>query len=412
MKIAHLSLGLLSLLTPLTAAWSKEGKATYREIFRLRHEISAYEPNPDSTFYDILGVPPTASADDINKALRKKTVALHPDKVVQRLKAKHLKKAGGKGKKSSVKPPTAAEIKAAVKQASERQARLSLIGNILKGPSKDRYDHFLSNGFPLWKGTDYYYNRYRPGLGTVMVGLFVIGGGAIHYLILYMSWKRQREFVERYVKFARDTAWGGSLGIPNLEPRVPPSATASDDETPPPVPQNRKERRMQEKEAKREGCRGRAKKTTKKTPNASRDDSAGPTGVRRRVVAQNGKILLVDSLGDVYLEEEDDEGNVNEYLLDPNELVQPSFKDTAVVRLPMHIFDLTVGRFIGNNDAIPDTQTAGAEEVVDASQQTSGSESAGDDFELLDKSTDSLGKAKSSGMDKSGKSSKRRNKKR
>lgn len=284
-----------------------------REIFRIRDEISAHETDPAATFYDILGVPPSASFEDINKAHRKKTVALHPDKVKQRLRAERVKQAGGKGKKSTAKPPTSAEIKSAVKLASDRQTRLSLIAGILKGPSRDRYDHFLSNGFPLWKGTDYYYNRYRPGLGTVMVGLFIIGGGAIHYLILYMSWKRQREFVERYVKFARDTAWGGNLGIP--EPQAP--ATPPEEDAPPQLPQNRKERRMQEKGAKKEGGgRGRAKKVLKKTPSASRDASTGPTGVRRRVVAENGKILVVDSLGDVYLEEEDEEGTVNEYLLD------------------------------------------------------------------------------------------------
>lgn len=294
-----------------------------REIFRIRDEISAHEADPAATFYDILGVPHSASFEDINKAHRKKTVALHPDKVAQRLRAERVKQAGGKGKKSSVKPPTSAEIKAAVKLASERQTRLSLIANILKGPSRDRYDHFLANGFPLWKGTDYYYNRYRPGLGTVMVGLFIVGGGAIHYLILYMSWKRQREFIERYVKFARDTAWGGNLGIPNVEPQAP--ATPPDEDTPPPVPQNRRERRMQEKEAKKEGGRGRTKKATKKTPSASRDASTGPTGARKRVVAENGKILVVDSLGDVYLEEEDEEGNVNEYLLDVSALTTHSY---------------------------------------------------------------------------------------
>ncbi|OAA43228.1 DnaJ domain or J-domain containing protein [Metarhizium rileyi] len=408
MKIAYLSLGLLSLLTPLTAAWSKED----REIFRIRDEISAHEANGAATFYDILGVPPSASFDDINKAHRKKTVALHPDKVAQRMRAERVKQAGGKGKKGAIKPPSSAEIKAAVKQASERQTRLSLIVNILKGPSRDRYDHFLSNGFPLWKGTDYYYNRYRPGLGTVMLGLFIIGGGAFHYLFLYMTWKRQREFVERYVKFARDTAWGGNLGIPNMEPRSSTPATPSDEEAPPQVPQNRKERRMQEKEAKREGGRGRAKKVSKKTASVSRDASSGPTGVRKRVVAENGKILVVDSLGDVYLEGEDEEGNVNEYLLDPNELLQPTFRDTAVVRLPMHLFNLTVGRFIGNKDVDLDSEIAEAEDVDDATQPTPSNESVGDDFELLDKSTDSLGKAKASGMEKSGKSSKRKNKKR
>lgn len=81
------------------------------------------------------------------------------------------------------------------------------------------------------------------------------------------------------------------------------------------------------------------------------------------------------------------------------------------MRLPIHIFNLTVGRFTGSRDDVSDSEIVEAE-VVDVSQQTPASESAGDDFELLDKSTDSLGKAKSSGMEKGGKSSKRKNKKR
>ncbi|KAG5914486.1 hypothetical protein E4U61_005632 [Claviceps capensis] len=406
MKIAFFSVGLLSLLAPLTAAWSKED----REIFRIRDEILAHESDPAATFYDILGVTPAASFEDIQKAYRKKTVALHPDKVKQNLRAERLKQAGGKGK-GPVKQPTSAEVKAAVKKASDRQTRLMLIANILKGSGRDRYDHFLANGFPLWKGTDYYYNRYRPGLGTVMVGLFIVGGGAIHYLILFMNWKRQREFVERYVKFARDTAWGGNLGIPNIEPQAAAPATppGEEDDAAAYVPQNRRERRMQQKGVKKETGRGRSKKVAKKSPAASRDASPGPTGVRRKVVAENGKVLIVDSLGDVYLEEQDEEGVMNEYLLDPTELAQPTFKDTAVVRLPLHIFNMTLGRFIAKPDNVEiELEGSEAEEDTTMAQK----EPSDSDFELLDKSTDSLGKAKSSGLDKSGKSSKRKNKKR
>ncbi|KAG5927445.1 hypothetical protein E4U42_002248 [Claviceps africana] len=406
MKIAFFSVGLLSLLVPLTAAWSKED----REIFRIRDEISAHETDPAASFYDILGVAPAASFDDIQKAYRKKTVALHPDKVTQNLRAQRIKQAGGKGK-GAVKQPTSAEVKAAVKQASERQTRLMLIANILKGPGRDRYDHFLANGFPLWKGTDYYYNRYRPGLGTVMFGLFLVGGGAVHYLILFMNWKRHREFVERYVKFARDTAWGGSLGIPDLEPQSsgPPTPTGEEEDGPAPVPQNRRERRMQQKGARKETGRGRPRKAIKKTSTTSRDASSGPTGVRRKVVAENGKVLIVDSLGDVYLEQEDEDGVLNEYLLDPNELAQPTFKDTAVVRLPLYLFDLTLGRFIAKKDVELESEVTEADEDVNMAQRTP----SDSDFELLDKSTDSLGKAKSSGMEKTGKSSsKRKNKKR
>lgn len=282
-----------------------------REIFRIRDEIAAHETDSSATFYDILGIKPAASIDDITKAYRTKTRSLHPDKVKQKLKSDAKQKGGDATKLSK------AALNKAVKEAGEAQARLSLIVNILKGPERDRYDHFLSNGFPLWKGTDYYYNRYRPGLGTVLTGVFLLCGGGVHYIILYMSWKRQTEFVHRYIKFARETAWG-SAGIPAAEmPPTPTPAPVAEEEDGPPQPMNRKQRRMQEAEKKREEGRASGKKGRKaKSQPQSRDASEGPSGQRKRVVAENGKILVVDSLGDVYLEEEDKEGNVHEFLLD------------------------------------------------------------------------------------------------
>lgn len=284
------------------------------------------------TFYDFLGIVPSASQDDINKAYRMKSRSLHPDKVKQQLTAEaaKAKKAAAKNKKSGapvVKPPTSAEIKAAVKAASDRQARLSIVANVLKGPGRARYDHFMANGFPTWKGTGYYYDRYRPGLGTVMVGIFIALGGGAHYLILYMSWKQHREFVQRYIKYARNAAWGDNLGLNNIDTN--PAEVA----TPPPqeeqaqvMPTNRRMRRMQEKESRRdssqEGVRGRlgrklaARNAAAGSGSATPVPEEGPQGAKKRVRAENGKILVVDSLGDVYLEQEDEEGNIALFLLD------------------------------------------------------------------------------------------------
>ncbi|RCI15235.1 hypothetical protein L249_6928 [Ophiocordyceps polyrhachis-furcata BCC 54312] len=398
MRVANVSL-LLALVVPLVAGWSKEGE----------DEIAAHEPDPSATFYDILGVSRSASQEDINRAYRKKSRSLHPDKVKQQLKADRARaQAGGAGASSSSSPsspPSASEVKAAVKRASERQARLSLIANILRGPSRERYDHFLGHGFPLWKGTDYYYSRYRPGLGTVVFGLFLMGGGALHYLILYMSWKRQKEFVERYVRFARETAWGSSgLGaIPGIDAAM---GADDDDNTPPPPvqPLNRKQRRMQDKENRRDDGSGRAKKRGRKPATAAAaaaaasQESGGPvpTGARKRVVAENGKVLVVDSQGAVFLEGEDDDGNVNEFLLDPNELRQPTFYDTAVVRIPLWFLGLGLNRFRCKDEAETTDSEDGADDS-DAPQRTPSTDSTGDDFELLDKSTDSLAKVKASG---------------
>jgi hypothetical protein len=205
----------------------------------------------------------------------------------------------------------------------------------------------MSNGFPTWKGTEYYYNRYRPGLGTVMVGLFLFAGGGAHYLALYMGWKRQREFVERYIRFARHAAWGENMGInvPGLDGQpaqagtaTPPMQPMYEDENGRAIAVNRKMRRLQERDARKEaakeaaasGSKRRGRKAAPTSASASGSATpqpqpqAGPTGAKKRVVAENGKVLVVDSLGDVYLEQEDEDGNVAEFLLDVS-LITPPF---------------------------------------------------------------------------------------
>lgn len=185
--------------------------------------------------------------------------------------------------------------------------------NILRGEGREHYDHFLNNGFPKWKGTGYYYARFRPGLGSVLVGLFIFVGGGGHWLALWMSWRRQQEFVERYIKFARHAAWGENLGIPGLDGAATPPV-AADDADPNAQPVNRRIRRMQEKDAKKEKVKSKGLKGAKASPAAT--PPAGATGPRKRVVAENGKILVVDAVGNVYLEQADEDGDTHEFLLD------------------------------------------------------------------------------------------------
>ncbi|KAI1802403.1 hypothetical protein F4811DRAFT_529620 [Daldinia bambusicola] len=451
MKLSILSVGLLALLTPLTAAWTKED----REIFRLRDELAQHE-GANVTFYDFLGVSPRATQDEINKAYRKKSRALHPDKVKQQLAAERAKEAKAKGKGKGKKPgvhvtkqPTPSEIKAAVKAAGDRQARLSIIANILRGSGRARYDHFIANGFPVWKGTEYYYSRYRPGLGTVLFGCLLVGGGGFHYLALYMSWKRQREFVERYIKFARQAAWGDNLNIPGVDtpgtatppPQVPPAA---DDDQQPPMPMNRKQRRLQERDARKESAkegrrqprsRGRPGQASGSATPVPQSQGSGPSGPKKRVVAENGKVLVVDSVGDVYLEQEDADGNVEEFLLDPNELPHPTIKDTALVKLPIWAYTATLGRVFGtrtpstssangqlsedensnNNDDAADDNLADDSSSDQAPQRTPSTDSA-EDFELLGASGEDLpgkpGKATGSQAAAQSGKAKKRNKKR
>ncbi|BFZ63408.1 hypothetical protein YB2330_004530 [Saitoella coloradoensis] len=164
----------------LVAAWTE---ADY-EIFDLAASLETHE-GPGTTFYSFLKVAKSADLEAITKAYRKRSLALHPDK--------------NRGKKG----------------AHERFARLGVVTQILRdGEKRARYDHFLNNGFPRWRGTGYYYSRFRPGLGSVLLGLLVAGSAAqygIHALVA----KQNRGRLERHVREARGMAWASSGGLPN-----------------------------------------------------------------------------------------------------------------------------------------------------------------------------------------------------
>ena len=191
---------------------------------------------------------------------------------------------------------------------------MGVVSTILRGPSRERYDHFLKNGFPRWRGTNYYYARFRPGLGTVLVGLFIFGGGIVHYCILRLSWKRQRDFVGRYIREARRAAWGDELGIrglPGSGDSLGTSISASQDDLGM-QGLNRRQRRAQEKGSKK----GRSGVDSNGSGIESMKKEPGRGGERKKVVAENGKVLIVDGSGNVFLAEENENGEIEEFLLD------------------------------------------------------------------------------------------------
>ncbi|KAL8831067.1 MAG: hypothetical protein Q9191_001079 [Dirinaria sp. TL-2023a] len=377
MRISSTTLFLWTALVALVASWTPAD----HEIFRLRDEIAATE-GPETTFYDFLGVRSSASQEDISKSYRKKSRLIHPDKAKQSFIASRAQKAskpqsGQKKRKPGVhvaKPPSESEIQAHVKKASERFARLGVIANILKGPGRERYDFFLANGFPKWRGTGYYYARFRPGLGSVLLGLFVLGGGGAHYAALYLSWKRQREFVERYIKHARRAAWGdevGIPGIPGIDAASAPAAAATAQEDSSGMTLNRRQKRMQEKENKKESKKGKSgtKPSGTSTPLEQTEvQSIGPQGAKKRVQAENGKVLIVDSVGNVYLEEQDADGNLGEFLLDPDEIARPTWRQTVLVRLPVWGYRKAKERIYGARLGGEEKLMEGEEEYINIPQ--------------------------------------------
>ena len=148
----------LCCLILLARCWTKED----HEIFRLRDEVEVSE-GQDVTFYDFLGVKPSATWEEIDKAFRKKSRTLHPDKARQQFVAQRSTrppKKPGEKRKPGVhvsKGPSQREIDKFMKEATARYSRLGVVANLLKGAERGRYDHFLRHGFPTLRGTRYYY---------------------------------------------------------------------------------------------------------------------------------------------------------------------------------------------------------------------------------------------------------------
>lgn len=252
---------------------------------------------------------------------------------------------------------------------------MNLVANVLRSPARERYDHFLKNGFPLWKGTGYYYSRFRPGLGSVLVGLFVVFGGAAHYGALILGWKRQREFVDRYIRHARRAAWGDESsihGIPGVDSiGAPAPAPVPDASEAGAVAMTRRQKRMMDKENRKESRKG-GRANGRNSGTSTPTEPVVSTGARKRVVAENGKVLIVDSMGNVFLEgEKNEEGEKQEFLLDIDEIQRPRFSDTILCQLPIWCFDKTVGRVLGRSNTAEEEESAQAEEsAVDEIAET------------------------------------------
>lgn len=83
------------------------------------------------------------------------------------------------------------------------------------------------------------------------------------------------------------------------------------------------------------------------------------------------------------------------------------------MRVPLWVFNSTVGRLLPQKSEDIDAEIVVDDEDSDTPQHTPTTDSAGEDFEMVDKSTDSLSKAKATGAQQGGgKSNKRKGRKR
>lgn len=157
----------------LVFSWTKED----HEIFDLVQALEDAE-GKGMTFYSLLGVPSTATTAEIGKAYRKKSLTMHPDK------------------------------NPGVKDIAERYARLGVIAKILRTEEdRTRYDFFYKNGVPKWRGTGYYYARFRPGLGSVLVFLGLITS-LVQHGSAHINRQRDLARIARLQKNAKAIAYG------------------------------------------------------------------------------------------------------------------------------------------------------------------------------------------------------------
>ncbi|KAF8913978.1 hypothetical protein CPB84DRAFT_1669307 [Gymnopilus junonius] len=176
MRLFSLIYALLAILATTVLAYVPED----HEIFDLVSELEAAE-GKGTTFYSWLDVPSTATTNEIAKAYRRKSMVLHPDK------------------------------NPGVKGIHERFARLGVISTILrKKESRDRYDFFYKNGVPKWRGTGYYYSRFRPGLVSVFVFLTILTSG-LQLFVQRFNYRKDLERIEFITQKAKAAAWGPKM---------------------------------------------------------------------------------------------------------------------------------------------------------------------------------------------------------
>lgn len=68
--------------------------------------------------------------------------------------------------------------------------------------TRERYNHFYKNGVPRWRGTGYYYARFRPGVTSVVLFIMVLVAG-MQYLAKWINFYQEKRKILQFVQDAR-----------------------------------------------------------------------------------------------------------------------------------------------------------------------------------------------------------------
>lgn len=145
------------------------------DLFRLQDALKNDGGNY-TDFYDWFGVKRNAGHKDIVKAYRKISRKIHPDR--------------------NTAPG-----------ADEAFARFNQIYKILRSETRERYDYYLSKGFPKYDDATetWYYKRFKPSLLFAFVVLVAICS-ALEFVMLKTSARRQREYLQTTIDQSRELA--------------------------------------------------------------------------------------------------------------------------------------------------------------------------------------------------------------
>lgn len=107
------------------------------------------------------------------------------------------------------------KLKKLKKLATERYQRLSIVGEILRSNKKKRYDYYLDKGFPKYKNNNWLYEKFRPGLALVAFVLFITISLA-QYLLSKLQNSKNKERINTTITELKKQAWNGTL-IPPID---------------------------------------------------------------------------------------------------------------------------------------------------------------------------------------------------